>query len=302
MVQSYESLSTNGDAENRSLLHRTSLESQTTGIKNLREVTNLALTADTPGQLDPTFGTDGIVTTSLGVSAIAHSVAIQSDGKIVAGGGAGISLYDFALVRYNTNGSIDDSFGSAGIVTTDFANSNDTGVSVAIQSDGKIVAAGTSVSGGREEIALARYNLNGSLDPSFGILGKVTTLIGPGSQAVALAIQSDSKIVVAGKSFRNSTFPYYGAFAVARYNTNGSLDSSFGSGGTVTTRVGHDPFNEVEDEPAAVAVQSDGKIVVAGATDSGFKYNFTLVRYDSNGLLDLSFGSGRNSYDADWPR
>src|SRR3990167_3434132 len=127
------------------------------------------------GELDTTFGTGGIVTTIIGSgsfkSDVAYSVAIQSDGKIVVTGYNNNANNDFALVRYNTNGSLDTTFNSTGIVTTAIGSSSDVGRSVAIQSDGKIVVAGYSYNGSNNDFALVRYNTDGTLDTTFNSTG-----------------------------------------------------------------------------------------------------------------------------------
>ena len=165
------------------------------------------------GDLDTTFGNPeisglartGKVTTDFAGNAQAFAVAIQGD-KIVV---AGFSDGDFALARYEANGNLDTSFGSGGKVTTDFGGDNDGASALAIQTDGKIVAAGTASVGVGVNFALARYDPNGSLDTDFGSGGKVTTDFGPNTQAFGVAIQTDGKIVAAGASD-------FG-FALARY-------------------------------------------------------------------------------------
>jgi uncharacterized delta-60 repeat protein len=235
------------------------------------------------GDLDPTFGSGGKVLTSLGTNPGCQSVAIQSDGRIVAAGATLSGGFDqFALTRYNSNGSLDTSFGSGGIVTTSFGAMDADVNSVAVQSDGKIVVAGFS----NAAWALARYNSNGSLDTSFGSGGKVTTSFGGYLDAANSVVeQSDGRIVVAGYtqdlSFEN------GRFALARYNSNGSLDTSFGSGGKVTTSFGSGTDNLA----AGVVLQSDGRIVAAGSSRTTAQ-RFALARYNTNGSLDTSFGSG----------
>jgi uncharacterized delta-60 repeat protein len=237
------------------------------------------------GSLDTSFGTGGKVRTLVGSRSWANALAIQSDGKIVvAGFSSNGSNYDFALVRYNPNGSLDTSFGTGGKVTTDFNSSNDIAASLAIQSDGKIVLAGHS-GGSPSHFALARYNPNGSLDTSFDGDGKLTTAFSvvESSLASALAIQSDGKIIAAG---------YYANvgnrnFALVRYNPNGSLDTSFDSDGKVTT-----DFNSSSDIAASLAIQNDGRIVVAGTSASSLNADFALARYNLNGSLDTSFGTG----------
>lgn len=235
------------------------------------------------GSLDLSFDTDGIVTTlNIGIGASVRSIAMQNDGKIVVAGYTITSASnDFALARYNSDGSLDLSFDSDGIVTTDFGGNNDRGFSIAIQNDGKIVVAGQTNISSIYDIAIARYNYDGSLDLNFDTDGKVTTDFGNSEESVnSIAIQSDGKIVVAGYSKIGSTED----FALVRYNTDGSLDSSFDTDGKVTTTIA------VSGEVAnSVAIQSDGKIVAAGYRTNNFNSDFALMRYNTNGSLDLSF-------------
>ena len=226
------------------------------------------------GSLDTSFDTDGKVTTTIGSSGdTAYSVAIQSDGKIVAAGYANNGgKYDFGLVRYNDDGSLDASFDTDGKVTTAFGSGSDTAYSIAIQSDGRIVAAGSSDANGSVDFALARYNPDGSLDTIFNGTGKViTAIVTTYDAANSVAIQSDGKIVAAGTAnIGGNEF----AFALARYNTNGTLDTSFGSGGLVTTSIGSN-----DAEANGVAIQPDGKIVAAGYSVNGFSRDFAVARY-----------------------
>jgi uncharacterized delta-60 repeat protein len=213
---------------------------------------------NTNSSYDATFGSGGIVTTTVGTNCGGNSVAIQSDGKIVVAGGNG----NIVVVRYNGDGSLDNTFGSGGIVTTDFGSSSDDGRSIAVQSDGKIVVAGRSDNGTLGVVALARYNSNGSLDTAFGTGGKVTTFDGSdGMSGNSVVIQSDGKIVVAGNKGDNST-PGLGQsdFALLRYDSNGNLDNTFGTGGIATTHI------YVGDDVLSAAIQGDGKIVAAGYT------------------------------------
>jgi uncharacterized delta-60 repeat protein len=237
-----------------------------------------------PGDLDPTFGTGGLVTTDFGGRGdFGLAVALQSDGKIVAAGNSsavGVFSVSFALARYNTNGSLDSTFGSSGTVLTSFGGNLSAAFDVAVQPDGKIVVVGVAGSGAAgSDFGIARYSATGTLDPTFGTGGLVTTDFGGGSdQANGVALQPDGKIVVVG--------PLQGKFGVARYNPDGSLDSTFGSGGKVITDASPS-FDGAFD----VAVWS-GKIVVGGGTGlfaSGAS-DFQLVRYDSYGTLDSSFG------------
>ncbi len=243
------------------------------------------------GSLDTTFDGDGTVTTDIGGSNDgANSVAIQSDGKIVVVGNSFSGRMKFALARYNPNGSLDTTLNGDGIVTTSIGRSSAYAYSVAIQSDGKIVVAGSSDNGNDSEFALTRYNSNGSLDTTFDGDGTVTTNIGVYSDgARSVAIQSDGKIVVAGYSDNGNNQD----FALARYNSNGSLDTTFDGDGTVTTDIGGS-----NDAAISVAIQSDGKIVVAGDSLNGSYYEFAMTRYNSDGGLDAMFdGDGKITTD-----
>ena len=239
-----------------------------------------------PGDLDNSFSNDGKVTTLMGSSGIGHagvaqSVAIQSDGKIVAAGQVGGGNTErFALARYKINGNLDNSFSGDGKVTTPFGSLAGA-TSVAIQTDGKIVAAGWKLSGSNTRFALARYKINGNLDNSFSGDGKVTTPIGSNSSAASVAIQSDGMIVVAGSALiSNNT-----RFALARYQTNGNLDPTFGSNGKVHTPIG------LAAEARSVAIQTDGMIVVAGYSTGVSNSRFAVARYQTTGLLDPTFAS-----------
>src|SRR5882724_4408526 len=252
------------------------------------------------GDLDPTFGAGGIVTTDFSDSFdAANAVALQSDGKIVAAGttikdfGSAFTQ-DFAVARYNTDGSLDNGFGAGGKVTTDFSGEVDAANAIALQSDGKILVAGFAVTGRtmqfpNQDFALARYNSNGSLDASFGTGGKVTTdFSGLFDMPLAIAIQNDGKIVLAGS---DEDFSFHARFALSRYNSNGSLDITFGSGGKITS------VYPVFVQPLAAAFQSDNKIVVAGSTAglNDLVGDFLLTRYHSDGSVDTSFGTGGNT-------
>jgi uncharacterized delta-60 repeat protein len=234
------------------------------------------------GDLDLTWGGDGLVETNVSQGDGANALAIQADGKVVAAGwySPKSSNQDFAVVRYNTDGSLDASFGAGGVVKTSFSNKSDVIAAAAIQADGKIVVGGWSTSGNDRTFALARYNANGTLDSSFGSGGKVTTNIGSGSEWIAdLAIQADGKIVVAGRASIG------GGTAVARYNVNGTLDASFGSGGKVTAPwlIGGGSGTEKN----KVVIQPDGRILVSSMYSNG-----GVVRLNANGSLDTTFATG----------
>ena len=219
------------------------------------------------GALDTTFSGDGILTTAVGSGDdVANSVAIDGNGNIVA---AGYSYNlennnDYALVRYTSDGTLDATFDTDGIVTTAvgsllFAASVN---SVAIQDDGKIVAAGGTRANGNDYFVLARYNANGLPDTSFGSRGFVITKVGvactvdcyyENKGASSVSIQSNGKIVVAGSIYNGSN----NDFALARYTTNGLLDTTFSGDGIVTTSVGDNT------SAYSVAIQSTGEILAA---------------------------------------
>ena len=239
------------------------------------------------GDLDNSFGSDGKVTTEIGSNLdIARSITIQSDGKIVLVGSSTVSSdnNDFAVVRYNTDGSLDSTFNGDGKVTTDFDGNNDFAKSVTMQSNGKIILAGTNKKNGKYNFAVVRYNVDGNLDGTFNYDGRVTTAIGGATDtARGVAIQSDGKIVVAGYSDRGG---YHYNFAVARYNVDGSLDGTFNYDGKVTT-----PIGSVSDQAKCIVIQSDGKIVVAGDSKTTSNTLFAVVRYNTDGSLDSTFAN-----------
>lgn len=236
-------------------------------------------------KLDTTFGGNGIVTTAVGSSIDdGREVVIQSDGKIVVAGGSYIGSFEnFAVVRYNSDGSLDKYFDEDpeksasgtgdGIVTTAIGTSHAGGRSVVLQADGKIVVAGYSSNGSNNDIAVVRYNTNGTLDTSFGGDGIVTTAPSAGDDyGNSVVIQSDGKIVVTGGS------------VVVRYNIDGSLDTTFGSNGIVAIAI-------ILSSVQSVTIQANGKIVVVGYTFFGGSNNETVViRYNTDGSLDTSFG------------
>ena len=256
--------------------------------------TNMALVRyNVDGSLDDTFGEGGKVTTDFfDWYDDAAAVAIQPDNKIVVGGGAARQNQesDFALARYTADGSLDSSFGIGGIVTTEFLGLQDRINDIAIQPDGKILAAGTSFvdSFFTSRITLARYNADGSLDVGFGSDGKVISFsLGLGGEGGnALALRQDGRILVAGYVF-SDVFTGYN-FALRCFNSDGSVSVNFGFGGSVTT----DFMNEA-DVASTIAIQSDGRIVVGGfATAEPPTLNFGLARYNENGSSDLTYGVG----------
>jgi uncharacterized delta-60 repeat protein len=270
------------------------------------------------GEPDPSFDGDGRVITNLG-SLInptdpesadgATDLAIQFDDKIVVVGMVGDPTGEeaVAVLRYNPDGRRDADFGEQGIVINDFLSSqNDRAEGVVLQRDGKIVVVGAAGDpprqnrSGTQDFLVARFNLDGTLDPSFGGAGVVMTGFGPGRDdfATAVVLQADGRIVVAGSSSADGLQDPRD-FALARYNTDGSLDDGgpadstpgdrFGSNGLVLT-----DFFGGNDRAVALALVPDGRIVAAGEALS----DFALVRYLSDGQLDPSFdGDGRVTTD-----
>ena len=237
---------------------------------------------NTNGSLDTTFDGDGVsqaipVGFQVSPTATARGLALQLDQKIVV---AGVCVFGSTLKsctsRYNSDGSLDSTFDGDGLVATDFDSSfGSVAEGVKIQPDGKLVVAGQAFTTSGVIPALARYNVNGSLDTSFDGDGRVTTPNSLQLEAEALALQPNGKIVVVGRGFTFS--PFFSAITAVRYDSNGSLDSTFGSGGFVTTFVG-------TSQAFAVAVQTDGRIVVGGygnfvADVGAVVSDFALVRY-----------------------
>ncbi len=243
------------------------------------------------GSLDSSFGAGGIVTTDFaGSGDYASGVVIQPDGRIVAAGHTGFNFEsDFALVRYNADGSLDTTFGTGGKVTTNFyGNSDDGGTDIVRQTDGRLVVAGGTntnfTNPGQYNFALARYNTDGSLDPTFGAGGKAITDFSANSFARAVAIQGDGRIVAAGVYGLSLESAINGDFALARYNLDGSLDTDFGMAGKVKT----DYFGYT-DEAFGVAIQTDDKIVAAGfAHEDTSVSTFALARYNADEIADLA--------------
>jgi uncharacterized delta-60 repeat protein len=233
------------------------------------------------GTLDNTFGTAGKVKTAIGTGFTAGSIALQTDGKMIAVGAN-------SLARYKSNGSLDSTFNRNGTVTTQFVPNKDGSVGVVtLQSDGKIVVGGAvtnSSTTGSRSMLLARYNTNGSLDSTFGTKGIAIQTFGTDKQQEisSIAVQSDNKILACGFVIVSQSPVWQMDLGLIRYTTNGILDASFGASGVV---------NIANINPVSVKSLSNGKILVAG---SGFGSNtglFVLYRFNANGSLDATFGT-----------
>ncbi len=233
---------------------------------------------DAAGNLDTTFGTGGIVTTSFGGNEDkAFDAALLSDGGFVAVGEAdpaGLANTDFGIVRYSADGHPNPAFGTGGLVRSDLFGRDDVANAVVVQPDGKIVAAGLAeTTPFNFDFALVRYNPDGTLDHSFGGDGIVTTDLGTSHEGISdVALQPDGKIVAVGSTDQD--------VALARYNPNGTLDLTFGSSGTV---IGGIQTNVVH----GVALTSGGTILVAG-TRGG---DPIVASFAPDGRLNLGFGS-----------
>jgi uncharacterized delta-60 repeat protein len=271
-----------------------------------------------PGDPDTTFQISGRVHTvinglityhtfSTGEAAGQPAIALQPDGKIVIVGSCKIgATWDLCVLRYGAGGAIDTTFGVSGAVTTDMQGADDFAAGIAIQPDGKIVVAATCENTltitTRRDFCVARYTATGALDTTFSGTGIVRTSFSNFDDvATSMALQSDGKIVVAGYCANNagafnssSTFGI--EICVARYTNTGELDTGFSGDGTLRTSIGGTSASFVRNKANAVAIASDGKIVLTGSryvgTASGFSdTDLLLVRLLPDGELDTSFSS-----------
>jgi len=235
------------------------------------------------GSTDNSFGSSGLLIPQFPAEALQrypHAIAVQPDGRILAAGryvdAAGENML---LIRLNANGTWDSSFGTSGRVVLDFSGAFDEARALSIQPDGKIVIAGISIGPTGDEFAVARYNSDGTPDTSFDSDGRVVTVQIGVNQVNAVAIQPDGKIVAGGTTGANQA-------SIVRYNANGSLDPSFSGDGIVSLTFG------TASEINSLRIQWDGKIVLGGFIDEGSGRDFLLVRLNSDGSLDPSFGTG----------
>jgi uncharacterized delta-60 repeat protein len=253
--------------------------------KGLRHFAVLRYNSD--GSLDTTFNGTGATTTVFSALPIpfdyAQAIIQQDDGKLVAAGNSlNAGAEEFALARYNKDGSLDVTFGEAGLLTTSFGAGNDKCYSVIQQADGKLVAAGLSYANGNADFALVRYNRDGSLDDTFGGDGMVTAAVGAGHDFGQTVIQlADGKLLMTGRSDDE--------FAMVRLNADGSLDATFDTDGKMFVGITANP-----DYALSVIQQADDKIVIAGYTSSAGNYDLAIARYNLDGSFDVSFsGDGK---------
>jgi|GEM_PF-1332377 len=248
--------------------------------------TLLLVRYDSQGLPDSTFGVDGRVTTAFQANGgSAFALLALADGRLLLAGDAfNGSHTDFALARYQADGSLDTAFGQQGRVMTDFDGRDDRAVGLAVQTDGLIVLAGQALKGSQPDFAVARYLENGTPDSGFNASGKVTVdFRKAGDGAVAVMQQADGKLLVAGRSFNGSRGD---DFALVRFNPDGTFDTGFGTGGGVTTNI-----KGGNDVVMAMAMQADGKIVLVGRSFTGQTASVVVVRYLANGNLDTGFGA-----------
>ncbi len=230
-----------------------------------------------PGDLDETFNGTGIITTTIsGENVNGTSIAVQSDGKIVVSGNGPPLKSNFILVRYNTNGDLDETFNLSGKVVAPIGTGLGFGSDIAIQSDGKIVVAGTDeYAFGKYQIATIRFDKNGQVDTTFGNNGIVNASDSTGvAVGNAVAVQSDDKILVAGRIFANLT--------IIRYTITGTLDTTFNSSGIVTTN-----FNSIDARDIAY---QNNKIVTVGGLSNNDQLDYAVMRYNIDGNVDNAFG------------
>jgi len=260
-------------------------------------VLSAAPAAAAPGQLDPSFGSGGTAITQFPSSySGARAVAVQADGRIVAAGFAHTDnsiLSDFAVVRYDSSGALDPTFGGAGLVRTDFAGRYDEALAVAVQPDGRIVVAGSSSDASGRDMAVARYNPDGTPDASFDGDGLALVDLGGESTAEAVAVQPDGRVVLAGWATRPvGPGCCTSDFALVRLTVGGLPDGTFGAGGAVYTDFLPGADNGY-DAAHAVLLLADGRIVAAGGgVATATSVDFAVARYLADGSPDPAFGAG----------
>jgi uncharacterized delta-60 repeat protein len=259
------------------------------GTMSNANVTNVLVACappQAPAGLDPGFG-GGTGKVSAAFGGDDTDMLLQPDGKVLMVGG---SPTDFMLARYNPDGTLDQGFGTNGLVTTDFAGGADAAFGAALLGDGRIVVVGTARIGNNDDFALVRYEPDGSVDTSFGTQGKTTTdFFGTRDRAYAVAVFPDNSMVVVGETLLavgSST-----DFALARYTANGVLDTNFGGAGTGRTNT---DIAERVDIAQNVVIESTGTILVSGTITMGTSpvlAHGAVARYSTAGILDGTFGA-----------
>lgn len=269
-----------------------SLWSQALTVEN---VAPLVYYGPNPATLDPNFAGDGAVAVDVPgpTMDVALKVVTQTDGKtIMLGNQMSFGGVNFLLTRYNVDGSLDASFGGDGIVTEPYSSGGNTfgPTTIAVGADGSILVAGTN-GAGINRLALRRYSSAGVRDLTFGTAGLATFEFEPGTQDLLtdLVVQADGKFLLVGMSDLGNDR----RMALARFNSDGTTDTTFGNAGGVLTSL------TVWDTVSALAVQADGKIVLAGSRYDAGNNNILVIRLSADGSFDNSFGSG-GQVVADW--
>lgn len=254
------------------------------GAGDALDMTIIRLNED--GSLDSSFSGDGIQTIDInGDADYVMAIKIQPDGKIVAAGYTGLFDSDFALMRLLPNGNLDPSFNGTGIVTYDFGSPFDRGYAVDLMPDGRIIIAGSMSNGQSEDLAVIRYNDNGTFDSTFSNDGILTLSFSSGNDnCFGVSVQPDGKMVFIGTAYLTFSTNQISA---ARLNTDGSLDNTFSDDGIQLIGSGNNM-----DWGSDLVIQPNGKILIAGMTAPQGYTDFSLVRLESNGSLDASFGIG----------
>jgi uncharacterized delta-60 repeat protein len=272
------------------LVVRTSVLRKAIGL-SLVFLSLIAICNAAPGDLDPTFGNGGKVVdraTPTSFVEVITSVNEQWNGKIIVGGkGFGSTAYSF-LAKYNQDGTIDGSYGSQGriILTAPNLNTDNLGNDAVLQFDGKTVAVGLKKdANGKTDMAVYRFNRNGTPDQSFGTNGLVIIPFDNFTKVFSVVAQFDGKIVVGGEYIGTDNAK---KFALSRLNCDGSIDTSFGSNGRVITNFGANSGAVIND----LAIRLDGKIIAVGQYETANGLGAVVARYTRNGRLDTSFGQG----------
>lgn len=255
-----------------------------TGLSFERDFT-ISVDDNRAGTKDRTFDGDGIVTSAIGpANDLGRSVAIQSDGKIlVTGESSNGSNDDFAVTRYNANGTLDTSFGIGGSAVLDFADSTDNSVKLAIQN---------SEVNGADDFALARYTVDGTLDSTFSNNTSpqpriVTINIGSGNDSAGDIVLQRNKIILVGYSLNGPPRSSTKDFSAVRYLSSGEIDTTFGGSRTGILTPSFSAGSQ--DSARSIAIAPDGKLILAGYSESGVRSYFELTRYSVDGILDSTF-------------
>lgn len=236
------------------------------------------------GRLDSSFAQNGFAIIDISSDDRAFSIDLQNDDKIIIAGFVNINNWDFAVLRFNSNGLLDNTFGNNGIVINDFDGDIDVAFSIKTQSDSKIIACGWTFANASWNFAIIRYNSDGSLDQNFGNKGIVITDVdNVYNTSHSIAIQEDGKYVVTGYRYFRERLDT--DILLVRYNSDGSIDQSFGVNGFVTKDI-----NRNEDFAWDVIIQSDERILVTGYTKSDSSKNVVTLRFNNNGQIDSTFG------------